>query len=257
MRMSASPGAYRQQMLMNAEIDVRPILPVITVPTLVLHRRHDLAVNVGQGRYAAETIPGARYVELEGEDHFLIGGDPDPVVDEVEEFLTGVRHGRDLDRVLATVLFTDIVGSTERASALGDRQWRNVLDGHDAVLRRELLRFSGREVKTTGDGMVVAFDGPARAVRCAVAIVEAVRGLNLEVRAGLHTGECEVRGDDLGGLAVHIAARVGAMAAPGEVLVSSTVKDLVAGSGLRFRERGTHELKGVPGTWQLYSVEKD
>jgi class 3 adenylate cyclase len=156
--------------------------------------------------------------------------------------------------VLATVLFTDIVGSTERASALGDRQWRNLLDGHDAAVRRELVRFSGREIKTTGDGMVAAFDGPARAIRCAVAIIQAVRGLNLEVRAGLHTGECEVRGDDLGGLAVHIAARVGALAEPGEVLVSSTVKDLVAGSGINFSERGTHVLKGVPEEWRLFAA---
>jgi class 3 adenylate cyclase len=254
-RQSASPGAFRHQMLMNAEIDVRPILPVITVPTLVVHRGRDQVVNVGQGRYAAEHIPGARYVELDGEDHLLIGGDPDALVDEVEEFLTGVRQSREIDRVLATVLFTDIVGSTQLAAELGDRAWRRKLDEHDDVTRRELRRFNGREVKATGDGILATFDGPARAVRCASAIGEATKRIGLDVRAGLHTGECEVRGTDLGGLAVHIAARVGALAGAGEVLVSSTVKDLVVGAGIGFVERGTHSLKGVPGEWRLFAAQ--
>jgi class 3 adenylate cyclase len=219
-----------------------------------LHRRDDLVVNVGQGRFAASQIPGARFVELEGEDHVLIGGDPDPIVDEVEEFLTGVRQSHEVDRVLATILFTDIVGSTRRAAEVGDRQWRVLLDRHDDVVRRELRRFNGREVNTTGDGMVAAFDGPARALHCASAIAAALQAIGLDVRSGLHTGECEVRGTDLGGLAVHIAARVGALAQSGEVLVSSTVKDLVVGSGISFAERGVHVLKGVPDEWRLFAA---
>ncbi|MGZ6974684.1 MAG: adenylate/guanylate cyclase domain-containing protein [Acidimicrobiia bacterium] len=254
-RLSGSPGSFKDQMMMNADIDVRPVLHAVNVPTLVLHRTGDLVVDVHQGRYAARHIPGAKFVELPGADHFLMGGDPEQLVDEVEEFLTGVRGQHEVDRILATVAFTDIVGSTQRAAELGDREWRNLLDQHDAAVRRELQRFNGREVNTTGDGMLAAFDGPARGIRCARAITEAMEPLGVEIRAGLHTGECEVRGSDLGGLAVHIAARVGSLAAPGEVLVSSTVKDLVAGSGITFTERGTHVLKGVPDEWRLYSVE--
>jgi class 3 adenylate cyclase len=254
-RAAASPGAFAALMRMNAEIDVRHVLPTIRVPTLVLHREGDSAVNVDQGRYIAERIPGAKYVELPGVDHLVTAGDFDAMVDEVEEFLTGVRRGSESDRVLATVLFTDIVRATERAAELGDHAWRALLEEHHAAVRREIARFRGREVKTIGDGFLVTFDGPARAIRCARAASEAVRRLGLEMRAGLHTGECERMGDDVGGIAVHIGARVAASAQPGEVLVSSTVKDLVAGSGLRFAERGIRALKGVPGDWRLYAVE--
>jgi class 3 adenylate cyclase/pimeloyl-ACP methyl ester carboxylesterase len=254
-RAAASPGAFAALMRMNAEIDVRHVLPTIRVPTLVLHREGDSAVNVDQGRYIAERIPGAKYVELPGVDHLPMAGDFDAMVDEVEEFLTGVRHAPESDRVLATVLFTDIVGATERAAELGDHAWRALLEEHHAAVRREIARFRGREVKTIGDGFLVTFDGPARAIRCARAAREAVARLGLEMRAGLHTGECERMGDDVGGIAVHIGARVAASAQPGEVLVSSTVKDLVAGSGLRFGERGIRALKGVPGDWRLYAVE--
>jgi len=254
-RLSASPGAFRDQMLMNTEIDVRSVLPMINVPTLVLHRRDDQVINVHQGRYVAEHVPGARYVELEGTDHFLIGGDPDALADEVEEFLTGVRRSREVDRVLATVLFTDIVGSTRQAAELGDQRWRRLLDQHDAVMRHELDRFKGHEINTTGDGFLASFDGPARAIRCALALTAAAPPLGIEIRAGLHTGECEVRDHDLGGLAVHIAARIGALARPSEVLVSSTVRDLVAGSGISFSDRDTHVLKGLPEAWRLFAVD--
>jgi len=240
---------------MNIETDVRHVLPTIRVPTLVLHRAGDVAVDVGQGRYLAEHVAGVKYVELPGSDHFPWVGDADAVLDEIEEFLTGVRHGPEPDRVLATVLFTDIVGSTERAAALGDRGWRELLANHHTVVRRELGRFRGREVKTLGDGFLATFDGPARGIRCACAIRDGVRPLGIEIRAGLHTGECAVMGDDVGGIAVHIGARVAASAAPSEVLVSSTVKELVAGSGLRFVDRGTHNLHGVPGEWRLFAVE--
>jgi len=253
-RSGASPGAAMALMRMNSEIDVRHVLPAIRVPTLVLHRTDDVTVDVEAGRYQATHIPGARYVELPGVDHLAFAGDVEPVLAEIEEFLTGVRPVAEPDRLLATVLFTDIVDSTTRAAALGDRRWRELLEAHHAATRRELGRHRGREVKTLGDGFLAAFDGPARAVRCAEAIVAAVRSLGLEVRAGLHTGECEVMGDDLGGLAVHLAARVAAQAGPGEVLVSSTVKDLVAGSGLRFEDHGTRRLKGIPDEWRLFAV---
>jgi pimeloyl-ACP methyl ester carboxylesterase/class 3 adenylate cyclase len=253
-RSGASPGAAMALMRMNSEIDVRHVLPAIRVPTLILHRTQDVTVNVGAGRYQAAHIPGARYVELPGVDHLPFVGDAEPILAEIEEFMTGARPVAEPDRVLATVLFTDIVDSTKRAAALGDRRWRELLEAHHAATRRELERHRGREVKTLGDGFLAAFDGPARAVRCAEAIAGAVRPLGLEVRAGLHTGECEVMGDDLGGLAVHIAARVAAQAGPGEVLVSSTVKDLVAGSGLRFEDRGARALKGIPDEWRLFAV---
>ncbi len=255
-RLAASPGAAVAVMRMNKEIDVRPILPAIRIPTLVLHRTGDGVTRVEQARYLATNIPGARLVELPGADHTPWVGDIDSIVDEVEEFLTGARHAAESDRILATALFTDIVGSTERAAALGDRKWGDLLGAYYALARRELVRYRGREVDTAGDGFFATFDGPARGIRCASAITTGARGLGLEVRAGLHTGECEVMGDNVGGIAVHIGARVAAMAEGGEVLVSNTVKDLVAGSGLEFEERGTHTLKGVPGQWRLYAATR-
>jgi class 3 adenylate cyclase len=254
LRRSASPGAAVALLRMNSQIDVRAALPAIRVPTLVLHRVDDLDVNVEEARWIASQIPDAKYVELPGDDHLIWAGDVDGLIDEVEEFLTGTRPAREPDRVLATVLFTDIVGSSERAAQLGDRAWRELLAGHHAAVRRQLERFHGREVDTAGDGFLATFDGPARAIRCGYAIQEAVRELGLEVRAGLHTGEVELADGKVTGIAVHTGARVAALAQAGEVLVSSTVKDLVAGSGLAFEDRGTHELKGVPGEWRLYAV---
>ena len=242
---------------MNVEIDVRHVLPAVRVPTLIVHNAGDGSVPVEYGRYMAERIPGAKYVELRGDDHLPWVGNPDAILDEVEEFLTGARRGPEPDRVLATVMFTDIVGATTKASELGDRQWRNLLDAHHALVREHLTKFRGREIDTAGDGFLAAFDGPARAVRAACSISDGVRPLGLEIRAGLHTGECEVMGPKLGGVAVHIGARVAALAGAGEVLVSSTVRDLVAGSGLRFTDRGAHALKGVPGEWHLFAVGKD
>jgi class 3 adenylate cyclase len=253
-RLAASPGAAVAVMQMNKEIDVRPILPAVRVPTLVVHRAGDRVARTEQAHYLAEHVPGARLVELPGIDHTPWVGDTDAILDEIEEFLTGTRHEAEVDRVLATVLFTDIVGSTEQAAALGDRKWRDLLDGYYALARRELTRFRGREVDTAGDGFFAAFDGPARGIRCAQAISAGVRPLGIEVRAGLHTGECEVIGDKVGGIAVHIGARVAGLAKPSEVLVSNTVKDLVAGSGLSFEERGAYTLKGVPGEWRLYAL---
>ncbi len=253
-RLAASPGAALAVMQMNKEIDVRHLLPSVRVPTLILHRTGDRVTRIEQARYLAEHVPGARLVEFPGIDHAPWVGDSDAILDEIEEFLTGVRHHAEADRVLATVLFTDIVGSTERAAALGDRGWRALLDSYYAAVRRELARFRGREIDTAGDGVFATFDGPARAIRCAGAINAAVRPLGIEVRAGLHTGECEVMGEKVGGIAVHIGARVASQASSGEVLVSNTVKDLVAGSGLRFEDRGVHALKGVPGEWRLFAV---
>jgi pimeloyl-ACP methyl ester carboxylesterase len=254
LRRSASPGAAVALLRMNSQIDVREVLPTIRVPTLVLQRVDDRDVNVEEGRWIARQIPGAKYVELPGDEHLIWAGDVDAVVDEVEEFLTGRRPVYEPDRVLATVLFTDIVGSTERATELGDRRWRELLDQHHSLVRRQLERFDGREVDTAGDGFLATFDGPARAIRCADSLRVGVRALGLEIRAGLHTGECEVVGDGVRGIAVHTGARVAALAGTGEVLVSSTVKDLVAGSGIEFEDRGTHKLKGVPGEWRLYAV---
>ena len=255
-RLAASPGAALAIVRMNREIDVRDILPTVRVPTLILHRVGTASgTGVEQARYMAGHIPDARLVELPGTDHVPWVGNQDAILDEAEEFLTGVRHGPEVDRVLATVLFTDIVGSTERAAQVGDRRWRDLLDRYYVAARRELARFRGRELDTAGDGVLASFDGPARGVRCAQALIDGVRPLGIDVRAGLHTGECEVMGDKLGGLAVHIGARVASLAGPGEVLVSHTLKDLVAGSGLRFTDRGTHALKGVPGDWRLFAVE--
>jgi class 3 adenylate cyclase len=255
-RMSASPSAAGMMMRIVAETDARHVLPAIRVPTLVLHSANDELVTVRHGRYLAEHIPGAKYVELQGPDHLPWLADSDIIVDEIAEFLTGARPVAEPDRVLATVLFTDIVGATEKAASLGDRRWHDLLDQHHAAVRRHLARFRGREIDTAGDGFLATFDGPARAVHSACAIADEVRRLGLEIRAGLHTGECEVMGDKLGGIAVHTGARVASLAGPGEVLVSSTVKDLVAGSGLRFADRGNHALKGVPGEWRLFAVER-
>jgi class 3 adenylate cyclase len=253
-RLAASPGAAVALWNSIRDTDVRNVLPTIRVPTLVIHRTADTLVPVEHSRFMAERIPGAKLVELPGEDHLWWFGDQDAIVDEVEEFLTGARSVPESGRVLATVMFTDIVGSTERAAELGDGPWRDVLESHESITRRELRRFRGTEVKTTGDGFLATFDGPARAIGCARAIAEGVRPLGIEVRAGLHTGECEVMNGDVGGIAVHTGARVSDQAGPGEVLVSSTVKDLVAGSGIEFEDRGSHELKGVPGEWRLYAV---
>jgi pimeloyl-ACP methyl ester carboxylesterase len=253
-RRSASPGAAVALMRMNSQVDIRGVLPVIGVPTLVLHRVGDRDVDVGNGRYLAEHIPGARYVELPGADHMPFVGDTDAILDEVEEFLTGMRRGPDPDRVLVTLLFTDIVGSTELAARIGDRAWRELVERHHGLVRAELDRWQGREVDTAGDGFLAEFSGPARAIRCAQAVVAGVRSLELEVRAGVHTGEAERAGDALRGIAVHIGARVAATAEPGEVLVSATVKDLVAGAGIEFEDRGERELKGVPGSWRLFAA---
>ena len=253
-RMGGSPGTARALMEANMLIDVRPVLSHVQVPTLVIHRTDERVVSVGNARYAAEHIPSARLLEQPGEDHLPWLGDTDGMLDAIEEFVTGSRHRVDADRILAAVLFTDIVDSTRRAADAGDRRWRGLLDAHDEISVSEVERFGGRRVKTTGDGMLALFDGPARGVRCAEAVRDAVGALGIEIRAGLHVGECELRGDDVGGLAVHIAARVAGLARPGEILVSRTVRDLVAGSGLRFSERGEHELKGVPERWPLYVV---
>ena len=256
LRLSASPAAFATLSRMNAQIDVRNVLPAIRVPTLILHSVGDRAMDIGGARYLAEQIPGAKLIELTGPDHVPFLSDADRVADEIEEFLTGTRQGREPDRVLATVLFTDIVGATERAASMGDRSWHDLLDAHHALVRRELSAFRGREIDTAGDGFLAAFDGPARAIRCASAISSGVRSLGIEVRAGLHTGECEIIGDKLGGIAVHTGARIASLAGPGEVLVSSTVKDLVAGSNLAFDDRGPQSLKGVPGRWQLFAVAR-
>ncbi len=254
-RLSASPGAMRNLTANFEQVDVRHLLDTIRVPTLILHRTGDRLIDVRHSRYLAQTIPGARYVELPGEDSLLSAGDTEAVIGEVEEFLTGGRRGTPQERALLTVLFTDVVDATGRAAHLGDARWRDLLAAHDRVVRAEIERFDGQEVKTIGDAFLVIFDGaPSRALRCARAIVREVRALGIEVRAGLHTGECEIIGDDVGGMAVHIAARVGALAGPSEVLVSGTVFGTVVGSGIGFEERGYRELKGVPGKWPLFAM---
>lgn len=255
-RLAVSPGAALAVFRMAFDSDVRHVLSAIRTPSLVVQRSDDPMVRPSAARYVAEHISGARYVELPGGDHFPWTGDFDAICDEVEEFLTGVRRGPEPDRVLATVLFTDIVGATERAAAVGDRHWRNLLERHHSLVRRELQRFRGREVDTAGDSFFATFDGPARAIRCACAIRDAVTSLGLTIRSGLHTGECEMMGHKISGIAVHTGARVMGQAGPSEVLVSSTVKDLVAGSGLRFADRGMHVLKGVPDEWHLFAVEQ-
>lgn len=234
--------------------DFRPILETIRVPTLVMSHQNEGYIRPTHGRYLAEHIASARYNDLQGRDTLPYRADTDTIINEIRAFITGVRESVETDRVLATVLFTDIVGSTDRAAEIGDRRWRELLDAHDAIIRARIGEFRGREVKTTGDGVLATFDGPARAIRCATAIAREVRNLGIEIKAGVHTGEVEVRGEDIGGIAVHTAARVMSTAKPGEVLISRTVKDLVAGSGLEFADRGTHILKGVPGAWQLWAV---
>jgi class 3 adenylate cyclase len=254
-RLGASPGALVKIVTMYMEVDVRHIAGAINVPTLIMHARGDRVVNVRHGRWLAEHIPGARYAEFPGIDHSVFATNPDPVIDEIQEFLTGIRPIAEPNRVLATVMFTDIVGSTEKATELGDHKWRQLLEDQQRIVRAELERHRGREVKSTGDGFLATFDGPARAVRCGQSIIEMVRPLGVDVRVGLHSGEVEVMGEDVGGIAVHIASRVGSLAGGGEVLVSETVKGIVAGSGLQFEDRGEHELKGVPDHWRLFALQ--
>jgi len=254
-RAAATPRtAAAQYNYILRSLDVRQALPLIQVPTLVLHARDNRLIPIEHGRYLAEHINGATFIELSGGD-VVVTPDSRAIADEVAEFLTGERPMVEIERILTTVLFTDIVMSTERAASLGDQRWRRLLDAHDRSVRKELNRLCGKEIKNTGDGFLASFDGPAQAIRCARAIGEATEKLGIDLRMGLHTGECEVRGNDLAGLAVHIAARVGAMASSGELLVSGTVKDLVFGSGIQFRERGEHELKGVPGSWTLFALD--
>jgi class 3 adenylate cyclase len=254
-RMACSPRAAAAYLRASQFMDIRDVLPSIRVPTLVIHRKENARVPLDLGRYLAEHIPGARFVVVPGNDVHAFVKPTSQILDEVERFLTGAPRKTDTDRALATILFTDIVGSTERAAALGDRRWRNLLESHLAVSRTIVDQYRGRVIKVTGDGVLATFDGPGRAIRCAFALGDAVRPLGVEIRAGLHTGEVEVIGEDLGGIAVHIAARVMAEAGPGELLVSGAVPPLVAGSGIEFGDRGEHDLKGVPGTWKLFAVE--
>jgi class 3 adenylate cyclase len=254
-RLAASPGTLALVRPLATEVDVRAVLPTVRVPTLLVQHSDGVIIPPAKGRYIAEHIPGAKYVELPGRNWYhIVEPGWRASFREIAEFLTGQQPDVADDRVLATVLFTDIVDSTRRAAEMGDRDWHALLDAHDAVVRSQLARFRGREVSTSGDGFLAMFDGPQRAIRCAMAIRDAVQALGIEIRAGLHTGECEVRGDDIGGIAVHIGARVSALAGPNDVLVSSTLRDLVIGSGLEFEERGAHELKGVPGGWHLFAV---
>ncbi|HLX93448.1 MAG TPA: adenylate/guanylate cyclase domain-containing protein [Puia sp.] len=254
LRQSASPADALTLAKMNAEIDIRHILPSIRVQTLILHRTGDLDISVGGSRYMAAQIPNAKLVELPGNDHLPWVGDTEGMLNEIEIFLTGELQMHEPNRVLATCLFTDIVGSTELAQSLGDNRWRNLLQSHNNMVRNQLLRHKGREIKTTGDGFLATFDGPARAARCACAIRDEVHVLGIEIRAGLHTGECEIIGNDISGISVHIAARIMSKAVAGEVLCSGTLKDLVAGSGIKFEKKGPFSLKGIPGEWDIYSV---
>jgi len=255
LRHGASPAAAVALLRMNGQIDIRHVLPWIRVPTLVMHPVGDKTIDVGAGRALAAAIRGAKYVELPGQDHLPFCDDADTVLDEVEAFITGVRRGPEPDRVLATVMFTDVVDATRKAIELGDHRWRDLLTAFQGVARDQVARFRGREIDTAGDGLLAAFDGPARAVRAATGVAAEVRRLGLEVRTGVHTGECQLMGAKLGGVAVHIGARIAALAKAGEVLVSSTVRDLVAGSGLRFTDRGVHTLKGVPDDWHIFAVD--
>jgi class 3 adenylate cyclase/alpha-beta hydrolase superfamily lysophospholipase len=255
LRLAASPGAGVALYRMNIEIDVRHILPTIKVPTLVLHRTGDRLMAVGGARYIAGQIPHSRYVEQPGDDHIPWLGDADAVVGEIQEFLTGGRSASEADRILATVMFVDIAGSTERVAAVGDARWKDLLDSFHEHVRTEMTRFRGRVIDTAGDGVFASFDGPARAIRCASAVRNAAEMLGLTIRAGLHTGECQVAGDKITGIAVHIGARVATSAGPGEILITGTVRDLVAGSGLRFADRGAHTLKGVAGRWRLFALQ--
>ncbi|HEX9177976.1 MAG TPA: adenylate/guanylate cyclase domain-containing protein [Mycobacterium sp.] len=253
-RLAASPRTLALVITLATDVDVRAVLPTVRVPTLVVQHSDDVIIPPAKGKYIAEHIPDAKYVELPGRNWYHIVEPWRPSFKEIHKFLTGQQAEVVDDRVLATVLFTDIVDSTRRAAEIGDRDWHALLDAHDAVVRVQLARFRGREVNTSGDGFLAMFDGPQRAIRCAMAIRDAVQALGIQVRAGLHTGECEVRGDDIGGIGVHIGARVSALAGPNDVLVSSTLRDLVIGSGLKFEERGAHQLKGVPGEWHLFAV---
>jgi len=255
LRLGASPAAARAVLEMTFEIDVRDILPAIRTPTLIIHRTGDRRIEVGGSRFMAERIPNARYVELPGSDHLVWIGDSEAVAGEIEHFLTGARHAAEPNRVLATVLFTDMVDSTSRAVEIGDSRWRALISDHDRLVRGELARFRGRETDRRGDGFIAIFDGPARAIRCALSIVERAHELGIRIRAGLHTGELDLIESGIAGIAVHIGARISSLAGPDEVLVSSTVRDLVAGSGLSFADRGAHELKGVPGSWRVFRVE--
>ena len=256
-RLTASPGAVRALTLLNAQIDVRPILPTIQIPTLVMHRTGDLQVPVESGRALASQIPGAKFIEYPGEDHVYWSGDVEGFLGDIEEFVTGSRDRSsvEIERVLATVLFTDIVDSTRSAAAMGDHAWRRLLDNHDQMARQTVEKFRGHLIKTTGDGILATFDGPGRAVRCALAFSAAAGQIGLPLRAGLHTGEIELRDRDVGGIAIHAAARVMAQAHASEVLVSRVVTDLVAGAGMKFAERGSHELKGIPGKWDLFAAQ--
>jgi pimeloyl-ACP methyl ester carboxylesterase len=253
-RNSASPGTAMMLARLNSEIDVRSILPTIQVPTLILHRVGDRTIKVEEAQFLAEQIAKAKFVKLPGADHILFAGDADAFIDEIQEFLTGIRRGPDPDRILLTLLFTDIVGSTKLAAKLGDQTWKNLLDQHDERLRLLLAHYRGVEVNTTGDGFLAAFDGPARAVECAMAIHDDVGRLDLGIRAGIHTSECERRGDDVSGIAVHLASRILNLAGDGEILVSRTVKDLAVGSGINFSHRQDAQLKGIPGTWPLFAA---
>jgi class 3 adenylate cyclase len=255
-RLSASPGAAKAYMSMNRLIDVTSILASVRVPTLVLHRNTDALISVERGRELAALIPGARYIEYPGGDHVPFAGDTETVLGDIQEFITGERDSSaaDVERILATVMFTDIVDSTRSAAEMGDQQWRRLLDSHDRIAKQSVEKHRGHLIKTTGDGVLATFDGPGRAVRCALALETAGKQIGLPLRAGLHTGEIELRGRDVGGIAVHAAARVMAHCAPGEVLVSRVVTDLVAGAGLKFAERGSHELKGLPGRWDLFAA---
>jgi class 3 adenylate cyclase len=256
-RYSVRPGMVAPIFETINEIDVRAVLPAIRVPTLILHRRGDRLVDVGNGRYLAAHIPGARYLELPGDDHIYFAGDADALLDEIEEFVTGSRGIHDPDRVLATVMFTDIVRSTEHAARMGDRRWHELINDHDRLMHDQIAVYRGRTIRSTGDGVFAAFDGPARAIRCALSAVDAARTLDVEIRAGLHTGECQLAGDDLAGVTVHIGARIANLAEPAQVLVSGTVRDLVVGSNIGFHYRGVEALAGVPGEWRLFTVDGD
>jgi class 3 adenylate cyclase len=256
-RLTASPGAIKALTLLNAQIDVRPILPTIRIPTLVMHRTGDLQVPIAAGRALARQIPDAKFIEYPGEDHVFWSGDVEAFLGDIEEFVTGSRDRSsvEVERILATVLFTDIVDSTRSAAAMGDHAWRRLLDNHDAIARQTVEKFRGHLIKTTGDGILATFDGPGRAVRCALAFSTAAGQIGLPLRAGLHTGEIELRDRDVGGIAIHAAARVMAQAKASEVLVSRVVTDLVAGAGPKFAERGSHDLKGIPGKWDLFAAQ--
>jgi class 3 adenylate cyclase len=250
----ASPAVAKALDLCAMYVDVRGVLPLITTPTLLLHRVDNPILSIGHARFLADHIAGAKLVELPGKDHLAFAGDADAALSEVEEFLTGTRGPASADRVLATVLFTDLVDSTKRAADVGDRRWRELLDDHDHMAERQIRRFGGRQVKTTGDGILATFEGPAGAISCGLAITDGARQLGVEVRVGVHTGEVERRGYDVAGIGVHIAARVQESAQPGETWVSRTVTDLLAGSGIEFEDRGEYDLKGVPGSWRLFAV---